>query len=130
MEAGDILEGERKIRRPKKRTARRNALFPTENGRKERKEGKTLTIEESVKKDPTGFQEILDARTADIQEALNGLSAKLDGIIGGAIKEYAQKTGAEVNMGGISSYKTMNRLITGKLDVMIREHTREKRKDL
>ncbi|MBR6186169.1 MAG: hypothetical protein IKQ41_07885 [Clostridia bacterium] len=89
-----------------------------------------MTIEESVQKNPAGFQEILDARTADIQRALNDLSTQLDGIFGGAIREYAAKTGTEVNMDGISSYKTLNRLITGKLDSMIREHIREKRKDL
>lgn len=89
-----------------------------------------MTIEESVRNNPAGFQAVLDARTADIQEALNGLSAKLDGIIGGAIREYAEKPGAEVRLDDITSYKTMNRLITGKLDVMIRDHTREKRKDL
>ena len=89
-----------------------------------------MTIEESVKKDPQEFREILDTRTKDIKDALNDLSAKLDVIIGGAIREYGDKTGAEVNINSIPSYKAMNRIITGKLDEMIREHTAEKRKDL
>ena len=89
-----------------------------------------MTIEESVKKDPQGFREIMDSRTKDIKEALNDLSAKLDVIIGGAIREYGEKTGAEADLSDIASYKNMNRIITGKLDEMIREHTIEKRKDL
>ena len=89
-----------------------------------------MTIEESVKKDPRGFREILDTRTGDIKDALNDLSARLDVIIGGAIREYGEKTGSEVEISRISSYKTMNKIITGKLDEMIREHTIEKRKDL
>ena len=89
-----------------------------------------MTIEEIVKKDPQGFRDILDTRTKDIKDALNDLSAKLDGIIGGAIMEYREKTGAEVDINSISSYKSLNKIITGKLDEMIREHTNEKRKDL
>ena len=89
-----------------------------------------MTIEESVKKDPQGFREILDTRTKDIKDALNDLSARLDVIIGGAIREYGEKTGSEVDIGSIPSYKTLNQIITGKLDEMIREHTAEKRKDL
>ena len=89
-----------------------------------------MTIEESVNKDPRGFREILDTRTTDIKDALNDLSAKLDGIIGGAIREYGEKTGTEVDISSIPSYKALNRIITGKLDEMIREHTAEKRKDL
>ena len=89
-----------------------------------------MTIEENVKKDPQGFREILDTRTKDIKDALNDLSAKLDLIIGGAIREYGEKTGAEVIIDNIPSYKTLNKIITGKLDEMIREHTAEKRKDL
>ena len=92
--------------------------------------GKTMTIEESVKKDTQGFREILDTRTKDIKDALNDLSAQLDVIIGGAIREYGEKTGTEVDINDIPSYKALNRIITGKLDEMIREHTAEKRKDL
>ena len=89
-----------------------------------------MTIEENVKKDPQGFREILDTRTEDIKGALNDLSARLDVIIGGAIREYGEKTGTEVDIGCIPSYKALNKIITGKLDEMIREHTAEKRKDL
>ena len=89
-----------------------------------------MTIEESVKKDPQGFREVLDIRTRDIKDALNDLSAKLDEIIGGAIRAYGEKTGTEVDFNNIPSYKAMNKIITGKLDEMIREHTTEKRKDL
>ena len=65
-----------------------------------------MTIEESVKKDPQGFRDILDIRTKDIKDALNDLSAKLDGIIGGAIREYGEKAGTEVDINSIPSYKT------------------------
>ena len=94
------------------------------------KEDKMMTIEESVKKDPRGFCEILDAKTKDIKNALNDLSTKLDGIIGNAIREYGDKTGTEVDINDIPLYKALNKIITGKLDEMIREHTAEKRKDL
>ena len=89
-----------------------------------------MTIEESVKRNPQEFREILDARSGDIKDALNDLSARLDVIIGGAIREYGEKTGTEVDIGNIPSYKALNRIITDKLDDMIREHTIEKRKDL
>ena len=89
-----------------------------------------MTIEEIVKKDPTGFQEVLETRSPDIRGALNELSAKLDVIIGGAIREYAGKTGAEADIDQIPSYKALNRIITGKLDELIGEHIRDKRKDL
>ena len=89
-----------------------------------------MTIEEKVQKNPQEFREILDTRTKDIKGALNELSARLDVIIGGAIREYGEKTGAEVDINNSPSYKTLNRIITEKLDEMIREHTIEKRKDL
>lgn len=89
-----------------------------------------MTIEEIVKKDPTGFQEVLETRSSDIRGALNELSSKLDVIIGGTIREYADKTGAEVDIDQIPSYKAMNKVITGKLDELIGEHIRDKRKDL
>ena len=89
-----------------------------------------MTIEESVKNDATEFQKMLDTRTPEIQEAMNELSKKLDVIIGGAIKEYSEKTGAEVNMDDIPSYKTLNKIITGKIDELIRDHVKDKRKDL
>jgi hypothetical protein len=89
-----------------------------------------MTIEESIKKNPEVFQEILDTKTSEIKDSLNDLSAKLDGIFNGAIREYCEKTGAEIDMNSIPSYKTMNKMITGKLDTMIKEHIQEKRKDL
>ena len=51
-------------------------------------------------------------------------------IIGGAIREYGEKTGTEVDISNIPSYKALNKIITRKLDDMIREHIAEKRKDL
>ena len=80
-----------------------------------------MTIEEKVQKNPQEFREILDTRTGDIKDALNALSAQLDVIIGGAIREYGEKTGAEVDFNSIPSYKALNRIITGKLDGRIRE---------
>ena len=89
-----------------------------------------MTIEEAVQKDPNGFQEILETRSPDIRDALQELSLKLDGIIGGAIREYAGNNGVEADVSQIPSYKTLNWIITGKLDALISEHIREKRKDL
>ena len=89
-----------------------------------------MTIEESIKTNPTPFEEIMDTKAPEIKAALIELSAKLDVIINGAIKEYSAETSAEVDMSAIPSYKAMNRIITGKLDKIIGEHIKEKRKDL
>ena len=89
-----------------------------------------MTIEESIKTNPTPFEEIMDKKTPEIKSALKELSTQLDMIINGAIKEYAAETGAEVDMSAIPSYKAMNKIITGKLDKIIGEHIKEKRKDL
>ena len=89
-----------------------------------------MTIEESIKTNPTPFEEIMDTKAPEIKAALKELSSQLDIIINGAIKEYAAETGAEVDMSAIPSYKVMNKIITGKLDKIIGEHIKEKRKDL
>lgn len=89
-----------------------------------------MTIEESIKKDPTKFQEIIDNKAPEVRAAMQELSAKLDVIFGAAIKEYCEETGSEANVNAIPTYKTMNKMITGKLDALIGEHIKEKRKDL
>lgn len=89
-----------------------------------------MTIEESIKTNPTQFEEIMETKAPEIKAALIELSAQLDVIINGAIKEYSSETGAEVDMSAIPSYKAMNKIITGKLDKIIGEHIKEKRKDL
>lgn len=89
-----------------------------------------MTIEESIKKDPTGFRKILDSKEADVKAAMNDLSAKLDVIFGAAIREYCEQNGVEAEVNAIPTYKAMNRMITGKLDALIGEHIKEKRKDL
>ncbi len=45
-----------------------------------------MTIEESIKTNPTPFEEIMDTKAPEIKAALIGLSAQLDVIINGAIK--------------------------------------------
>ena len=89
-----------------------------------------MTIEESIKKNPTPFEEIMDTKAPEIKAALKELSSQLDIIINGAIKEYSSETGTAVDMSAIPSYKAMNKIITGKLDKIIGEHIKEKRKDL
>ena len=89
-----------------------------------------MTIEESIIKDPSKFQEIIDAKALEVRVAMQELSAKLDVIFGAAIKEYCEQTGAEADVNAIPTYKTMNKMITGKLDSLIGEHVKEKRKDL
>lgn len=89
-----------------------------------------MTIEESIKTNPTQFEKIMETKAPEIKAALIELSAQLDVIINGAIKEYSSETGAEVDMSAIPSYKAMNKIITGKLDKIIGEHIKEKRKDL
>ena len=89
-----------------------------------------MTIEESIRKDASKFKEIIDTKEPDIKAAMQELSVKLDKIIGTAIKAYCEQTGAEADTEAIPTYKMMNKIITGKLDMMIGEHIREKRKDL
>lgn len=89
-----------------------------------------MTIEESVKVNPEKFQKILDRTTPELQEALNDLSSKLDVIFGKAIKEYCETEGVDSKLEDIPSYKTLNRMITGKIDEVAREHIKEKRKDI
>jgi hypothetical protein len=72
----------------------------------------------------------MDTKAPEIKAALKELSSQLDIIINGAIKEYSSETGADVDMSAIPSYKAMNKIITGKLDKIIGEHIKEKRKDL
>jgi hypothetical protein len=90
----------------------------------------TMTIEESIKKDPSRFQAIVDAKAPEVRAAMQELSVKLDEIFNGAIKEYCEAEGVEADIAAIPTYKTMNKIITGKLDIMIGEHVKEKRKDL
>lgn len=89
-----------------------------------------MTIEESIKKDPSKFQEIIDAKAPEVRTAMQELSVKLDMIFGAAIKEYCEETGAEADVNAIPTYKTMNKMITGKLDALIGDHIKEKRKNL
>ncbi|MBQ3843285.1 MAG: hypothetical protein II820_11430 [Ruminiclostridium sp.] len=89
-----------------------------------------ITIEESVKKDPAKFRAVLESKDDDIREALKDLSAKLDNIIGGAMKEYCESEGAEVEIHAVPSYKTTNKTITDHLDKLIGEHIKDKRKNL
>lgn len=89
-----------------------------------------MTIEESVKNNPEKFQAILETKVPEIKAAMNELSVKLDGIFGGAIREYCEKEGVEADIAVIPTYKTLNRMITGKIDEQVKEHIKDKRKDI
>ena len=89
-----------------------------------------MTIEESIKKDSSKFEAILETKSPDMKAAMDELSAKLDSIIGSAIKEYCEAENVEFDVKSVPEYKTMNKYITGKLDKLIGEQIKEKRKDL
>lgn len=89
-----------------------------------------MTIEESVKNNPAKFREILDNTAPDIKAAMNELSAKLDVIFGGAIREYCETEHVESDIAAIPTYKTVNTMITGKIDELIKDHIKDKRKDI
>ena len=89
-----------------------------------------MTIEESVKANPEKFQKTLDGTAPELQEALNNLSSKLDVIFGKAIKEYCEAEGVDSKLEDIPSYKIVNRMITGKIDEVVKEHIQGKRKDI
>ena len=89
-----------------------------------------MTIEESVKNNPEKFQAILETKIPAIKEAMNELSAKLDGIFNGAIKEYCDAESCEVKIEDIPTYKTLNRMITGQIDEVMKEHIKDKRRDI
>ena len=89
-----------------------------------------MTIEESVKKDPAKFRATLETKESDIKKALEELSVKLDAIIGGAIREYCANEGVDWDVDSTTSYKAMNKQITGYLDELVAEHVNDKRKNL
>ncbi len=89
-----------------------------------------MTIEESVKKDPEKFIAVLATKDDDIREALKKLSVKLDKIIGGAMKEFCEAEGIELDINSVPTYKTTNKVITDRLDNLIGEHIKDKRKNL
>ena len=89
-----------------------------------------MTIEESIKKDPTKFQAALETAVPDVKKAMDDLSVKLDEIFGKTIKDYCAAENVEANIDDIPTYKTMNKMITEKLDVLIGEQVKEKRKNL
>ena len=94
------------------------------------RKGYFMTIEESIKKDPTKFQAALETTVPDVKKAMDDLSVKLDEIFGKTIKDYCAAENVEANIDDIPTYKTMNKMITEKLDVLIGEQVREKRKNL
>ena len=89
-----------------------------------------MTIEESVRNDPEKFQAILETKAPAVKEALNELSSKLDIIFNGAIKEYCDTEGCTAKIEDIPTYKTLNKMITGKIDELVKEHIKDKRKDI
>ena len=89
-----------------------------------------MTIEESVRNNPEKFQAILDTKDDAVREAMRELSVKLDFIFNGAIKEYCDAESCDAKIEDIPTYKTLNKLITGKIDVLIKDHIKDKRKDI
>ncbi|MCR5061219.1 MAG: hypothetical protein K6A80_09365 [Saccharofermentans sp.] len=88
------------------------------------------TIEESVRDDSTKFEALLKTKTPEFKKALEEFSVRLDSIIGAMLKEYCDAENVEMNIEEAKSYKTTNRLITGKLDAVIGEHIKDKRSAL
>ena len=89
-----------------------------------------MNIEESVRNNPEKFQTILETKVPAVREAMNELSKKLDFIFNGAIKEYCDAEGCDAKIEDIPTYKTLNKLITGKIDALVKEHVKNKRKDI
>ena len=89
-----------------------------------------MTIEESVKNNPEKFQAILETKVPAVKEAMNELSKKLDIVFNGAIKEYCDAEGCDAKIEDIPTYKTLNKLITGQIDALVKEHVKNKRKDI
>lgn len=89
-----------------------------------------MTIEENIREDSTKFEELLDSKAPEFKAALVELSSNLDKIISSMILEYCASEGVEMVIDDARSYKTMNRLITAKLDSVIGEHIQDKRRAL
>ena len=89
-----------------------------------------MTIEESVRSNSEKFQAVLNTKEPAIKEALSELSTKLDIIFNGAIMEYCDAEGCEAKIEEISSYKTLNKMITGKIDELVKVHIKAKRQDI
>lgn len=89
-----------------------------------------MTIEEKVKKDPEGFKAAVEETTPAVREALKELSVKFDAIFDGVIKKYSESAQVEANIADISSYKSVNKIITGKIDEIVKDYIKDKRKDI
>ncbi len=89
-----------------------------------------MTIEESVKANPEKFVEMVAKDTPEVKEAMNELSKRLDVIFNNTLREYCEAEHVEMNIADIPTYKTVNRIITGKIDELVKEHIKDKRKDI
>jgi hypothetical protein len=62
----------------------------------ESEQEETHNVKDSIKKDPTKFQEIIDAREPEVKAAMQELSVKLDVIFSTAIKP------SKIGCGGVT----------------------------
>ena len=87
-----------------------------------------MNIEESVKKNPEKFEKVFNGKKDDVAFAVKDLSQKLDIVIWGAMNEYAKEENVDANLTDIKTYKTLNKIVTKKIDEILNELLLEKRK--
>ncbi len=80
-----------------------------------------MTIEERVKQNPESLLVLVNNKKEDFKFAFKSLSQSLDNIIGAVIRDYAAKENAEYNLDDIKEYSEINKIITAKIDQMMKE---------
>ena len=80
-----------------------------------------MTIEERVKQNPESLLILVNNKKEDFKFAFKSLSQSLDNIIGAVIRDYAVKENAEYNLDDVKEYSEINKIITAKIDQMMKE---------
>jgi len=80
-----------------------------------------MTIEERVKQNPESLLILVNNKKEDFKFAFKSLSQSLDNIIGAVIRDYAAKENAEYNLDDVKEYSEINKIITAKIDQMMKE---------
>lgn len=80
-----------------------------------------MTIEERVKQNPESLLILVNNKKEDFKFAFKSLSQSLDNIIGAVIRDYVVKENAEYNLDDVKEYSEINKIITAKIDQMMKE---------
>ena len=80
-----------------------------------------MTIEESVKKNPEVFENIMKGKKEDLVYAFKDFAQKLDIVIWAAMAEYAKDQEVDANVQKVQDYATVNKIVEANLDSLMKE---------